>query len=242
MEKYQKNTNIELRSEEVQELMGKIPPIILRVGISVILIFIVLIFILSHYIKYPDIITVEATLRNTNYAIDIRNTQEGFVQSEIQECVRHVAKGDRLAVITQNYGEEICEEVITSPVAGVVYPCDYFCENEYVSATTKLYTVANIIYSKVTAKTFVARDIKDRIHVGMKANAVVNGTKMSGKITHITRFANIQNETYAVLIELDNLSEPVNEIIWDYHTTVNITLGECSVFDKFFADKLKNNI
>lgn len=33
------NTNIELRNEEVQELMGKIPPAILRFGIFIIFFF-----------------------------------------------------------------------------------------------------------------------------------------------------------------------------------------------------------
>ena len=41
------NTNIELRNEEVQELMGKIPPAILRFGIFIIFFFFITIILVS---------------------------------------------------------------------------------------------------------------------------------------------------------------------------------------------------
>lgn len=237
MEKERNNTNIELRSEEVQELMGKIPPIILRVGISFIFVCIMSVFILSHYIKYPDIITLEAILRNTDYATDIKNKRDGFILTGTKECIRQVAKGDTLVVITQMQDEGY-EEAIISPITGIVYPCNYFHESEYICASTRIYTIANTIYSKVTAKTFVTRTVKEKLRIGMKTEAVVNGFKISGKVTYIAKIANIQDETFTVLIELYNPSGPLNEIIWNYHTSVKILLDEQSVFDKFFLKNL----
>ena len=54
--------NIEIRSEEVQEILGQMPKGILRWGNSTLLSLIVLLFILSWFIKYPDILTAEAIL------------------------------------------------------------------------------------------------------------------------------------------------------------------------------------
>lgn len=52
MEGQKGKINIELRSEEVQELMGRIPPMILRFGIGIILMILLLFFIASFHIKF----------------------------------------------------------------------------------------------------------------------------------------------------------------------------------------------
>lgn len=45
---------IELRSEKVRNIIGKIPPLILRIGIAVISLVIVLVLILAYFIPYPQ--------------------------------------------------------------------------------------------------------------------------------------------------------------------------------------------
>ncbi|MFH1005099.1 MAG: hypothetical protein V1781_06355 [Bacteroidota bacterium] len=61
-----KNTNqIELRSEEVKEIMGKVPHYIIRLGISLIFFIIVALFVISIFIKYPEKIISEITIENT---------------------------------------------------------------------------------------------------------------------------------------------------------------------------------
>lgn len=54
--------DIELRSEEVQEVMGEIPPAILRWGITVIFFIIVILLIGCFIFKYPDVVTATVTL------------------------------------------------------------------------------------------------------------------------------------------------------------------------------------
>ncbi|MDR2919573.1 MAG: HlyD family secretion protein [Tannerella sp.] len=54
--------DIELRSEEVQEVMGKIPPWILRQGITILFIIVMVLLIGSFFFKYPDVITADMTL------------------------------------------------------------------------------------------------------------------------------------------------------------------------------------
>ena len=53
---------VELRSEELHEVMGKIPPWILRCGITVLFCIIIVMFTGSFFFKYPDVITAPVML------------------------------------------------------------------------------------------------------------------------------------------------------------------------------------
>lgn len=57
-----KDNNIELRSEEVQEVMGEIPSWIIRSGISIISLIVLALLIGSCFFRYPDIIRTQMTL------------------------------------------------------------------------------------------------------------------------------------------------------------------------------------
>lgn len=61
--------DIRLRSEEVQEIMGQVPPAILRWGITVILAIVVTALTLCCFIKYPENVSVQATLVNKSALI-----------------------------------------------------------------------------------------------------------------------------------------------------------------------------
>ena len=54
--------NIKLRSEEVQEILTKVPNWIIRRGNALFLILILLLLFISWLIKYPDIIASEAII------------------------------------------------------------------------------------------------------------------------------------------------------------------------------------
>src|SRR5690606_36429446 len=54
--------NIELRSEEVQEILTKVPHWMIRWGNVLFLVLILMLFLISWFVKYPDIITSEATV------------------------------------------------------------------------------------------------------------------------------------------------------------------------------------
>ncbi|MDD4760821.1 MAG: HlyD family efflux transporter periplasmic adaptor subunit [Bacteroidaceae bacterium] len=63
MEKEEKKyKEIELRSEEVQEVMSEIPPWILRRGIATLFVIVMALLIGSWFFKYPDTITAEITV------------------------------------------------------------------------------------------------------------------------------------------------------------------------------------
>ena len=57
-----KTTDIELRSEEVQDVLESVPHWMIRYGNIVLLILIVMLLFISWFVKYPDIITSEAVV------------------------------------------------------------------------------------------------------------------------------------------------------------------------------------
>lgn len=62
MEEDKEYKKIELRSEEVQEVMDRVPSWILRCGITILFGIILILLIGSYWFKYPDVITAEVTI------------------------------------------------------------------------------------------------------------------------------------------------------------------------------------
>lgn len=90
---------IELRSEEVQEVMGRIPPWILRKGITV-LFFIVLVLLAgSWFFKYPDVIQAEITVTSLEPPASVIARSSGKIDEIYAGNNREVSRGEPLAVI-----------------------------------------------------------------------------------------------------------------------------------------------
>jgi len=62
MSEIKEHKDIEIRSEELHEVMGKIPTWILRQGMTILFIIITVILFGSYFFKYPDVIPAEMTL------------------------------------------------------------------------------------------------------------------------------------------------------------------------------------
>ena len=237
METKQKSPNIELRSEEVQELMGKIPPVILRVGISVILFFVVLIFIVSNFVKYPDIITIPIVAKNVNCMVELKAVKPGqLVESHMEHS--RVCMGDTLAKIAINSAEVIDTLCIKSPFAGSVYPCGTFQEKDYVDENDVLCVVVDSVKNRITAKASISSDLKRIIVPGMTIESKIDDYILQGKVVSIADYANPTNETYCISIIFDNSKSLRNAIVWNCHTDAKIKTMEQSVFDKFFKDRI----
>jgi len=54
--------NIELRSEKVRNIIGKIPPRIVRIGISVLFLIVLIVLFGSYFFRYPETVQGEANL------------------------------------------------------------------------------------------------------------------------------------------------------------------------------------
>lgn len=90
---------IELRSEEFQEVLGNVPSWILRRGITLIAIIILIILAGSAIFRYPDIVTTNMTLTGSTPAASIVARTSGKIQELNITDKQAVQQGSYLAVI-----------------------------------------------------------------------------------------------------------------------------------------------
>ena len=97
--------NIELRSEEVQEIIGTPPIRIVRVGISIIFVIIAFVLIGSFFFKYPDIITARISVKGDNPSTEIIARINGKITELFVVDKQSVKENQTLAIIenTCNY-------------------------------------------------------------------------------------------------------------------------------------------
>lgn len=92
-------TEIELRSEPVQEILGTVPPWIIRWGITLFLIIIILIFVGSWFFKYPDFINAEIEVITQNPPAEIIARSTGKIEDFFINDKNHVVEGQKIAII-----------------------------------------------------------------------------------------------------------------------------------------------
>ncbi len=91
--------NIELRSEEVQEILGHIPSRIIRYGIIVVLSIVLVLFAGSFFFKYPDIITANVEVVTQNPPAEVTANISGDMSDIFVADSQFVEAGQVLGII-----------------------------------------------------------------------------------------------------------------------------------------------
>ena len=99
-EKHQQQIeDLRLRSEEVQEILGRPPRRIVRVGISIIFVVVAGLFVGSYFLKYPDILPATITVTTENLPAGVMAMTTGKIDTIAVAEKQLVKEGDLLAVI-----------------------------------------------------------------------------------------------------------------------------------------------
>lgn len=98
-ENKKENINIEIRSEEFQELLGRIPCWILRWGITIVAVTIIILLIGSAIFKYPEIVTSRIILTGSTPPATIMAKISGKLKELYIQNNQFVEAGDYLGVI-----------------------------------------------------------------------------------------------------------------------------------------------
>ncbi|MDR0661068.1 MAG: hypothetical protein LBG19_09770 [Prevotellaceae bacterium] len=102
--------DVGLRSEPIQEILGRPPRWIIRSGITVIFIVVLLLLIGSYFFKYPDIISSEVIITASNPPSWVLARSTGKLQNLFVEDKQVIHKGDILAMIDN---PAVLEDVFT---------------------------------------------------------------------------------------------------------------------------------
>lgn len=113
------HNEIELRSEEVQDILTKIPHWIIRWGSLVVLIILLLLFFVSWTVKYPDIITTEITITTQIPPEKLVAKTSGKIQAILIDDKAIVNVNTPLAVIENaaNYKDVFLLKAITDTIS-----------------------------------------------------------------------------------------------------------------------------
>jgi multidrug resistance efflux pump len=113
------HNEIELRSEEVQDILTKIPHWIIRWGSLVILIIFMLLYLVSWIVKYPDIITTEITITTQIPPEKLVAKTSGKIQAILINDKAIVNENTPLAVIENaaNYKDVFLLKKITDTIS-----------------------------------------------------------------------------------------------------------------------------
>lgn len=231
----EKQPNIELRSEEVQELMGGIPPLILRIGIFMWGIFIALILVLAAFVHFPETITLNGLANNTC------NAQEFFVP-----------ESGRIVTITSkeriNVGDTIIGIVpagiwmdtiyMRSPLAGKLYNFRVLRKGNWVEKNTPISLIVDAIDQTVRVYATISSDKGNEIverHSQLKMQ--IDGVELLGNIKEIASLPNLEDGSYSLLAEFALPHTMNNAIIWNVPVSMKIMINEETILQKVFGWK-----
>lgn len=142
--------DIKLKSEEMQELMGEVPPVIIKTGVIILSIFTIIVFMLSILLKYPEQIKIrcmydQADITTSNNDIyKIKYT--GFVSLEQKNKIKtnmptfvqignNRIKG-KIKTLSNSYDKE---SGLFKIEAEIYIPCYYMAEIIQYKNDTNLY-------------------------------------------------------------------------------------------------------
>lgn len=228
MEKY-KLKSIQLRSEEVQELMGKIPPCIMRYGITIISLILLFFLITSYYIKYPEYSNVIIEVFPKTPTYEIKSTIDGYVRNIINSTEECVSIGDTLATIytTDSY------IILKSPITGIAYKCNFYQPHRKVTKNDILFIVTPKGSIDITGIANIPPNIIDNINIGQDIEVHLENNKpLIGKIIKKSSILNPNNGYYAVELSFDaNIQK---HIISKEKGTATIETSKKTVFEHLF--------
>lgn len=102
----EKEEEINIRSEEVQEVLSHVPSWMIRWGISLILGLIVMVLVLSWFIKYPEVINGSINITTETTPIKLTAQINGRIQKLHVKNGDVVAKGEPIAVLENPLNEK----------------------------------------------------------------------------------------------------------------------------------------
>ncbi|KRD11117.1 hemolysin D [Flavobacterium sp. Root901] len=101
------NTTFELRSEEVQDILTKVPHWMIRWGTVLIFVIILMLFFVSWFIKYPDVVNTEIVITTNIPPEKIVAKSSGRIEAILVKNKSIVNKNSTLGIIenTANYND-----------------------------------------------------------------------------------------------------------------------------------------
>lgn len=227
--------DIELRSEEVQELMGRDLPCVLKCGMGVILASIIALFVLAMFVEYPTYSKIEVVIVPEKGVSCLICPCKGIVLDNLAN-ITDFKEGDTIISIMTEKGDTlpiVCKKDNVIYSTGFFFPGKLVSQGDIVGVAVEESCVRN---QYCTVYAFLPADIGGSINEGDALNIELNGGFHHMIISGIS---NCLDENGDIVAECRGIGLSQDLIPMIGHLQqVKLHRNAVSVYDKLFRNKL----
>jgi multidrug resistance efflux pump len=213
-----KENEIELRSEEVQEILTRIPNWIIRFGSFVILMLLLVVFFVSWLVKYPDVITSPIIITTNIPPEKLIAKTSGKIETILISDKQNVKANTALAVIENaaNYKDVFLLQRIveTIDIEKQIFPFELFNnvrfgEIEQSFAIFQKEYIANSLNEKLqpfkvetTAQSFEQKQLKERLQLLLSQKSI-NESELQIQKSDLNRYEGLYKKGVIATQEME---------------------------------------
>lgn len=159
------------RSEEVQEIMGRVPHWIVRRGIGLILFVILVLLVGSYFFRYPEKVTAEVRILSTVPSARIAVSEKGRIRSIFVYNSDTVHKGRLLAIVEHDADGVILTDSLVSPMDGVANTTRLYVEGSYAIPGEPIFVITPLRAGKLQAYGELTATEREKVRAGQRVLA-----------------------------------------------------------------------
>jgi multidrug resistance efflux pump len=213
-----KENEIELRSEEVQEILTRIPNWIIRFGSFVILMLLLVVFFVSWLVKYPDVITSPIIITTNIPPEKLIAKTSGKIETILIQDKQNVNQNTPLAVIENaaNFKDVFLLKSIvdTIDIEKQLFPFELFNnvrfgEIEQSFALFQKEYIANSLNEKLqpfkvetTAQSFEQKQLQERLHLLLSQKSI-NESELQIQKSDLNRYEGLYKKGVIATQEME---------------------------------------
>jgi hypothetical protein len=168
-EQKEKHRDIELRSEKVRNIIGQIPPFLVRSGMGVIAVVVALALAVCYFIPYYETVEGNIEILSVPESVIYVSSTQGSVHLKTDQNELTVKRGDTIGCI------QSADSVIrlTADISGILSL--NVKQDEQIVAGETLYAIAPDSISGVYGRVLLSYDQKAKIQVGQQVRIELSG-------------------------------------------------------------------
>lgn len=160
--------DVNARSEEVQEIMGRVPHWILRRGIAIIFLIFILLLTGSYFFRYPEKVSVKVHILSAVPPMQITFKADGHLKRVLVHNGDTVRKGQTLAFVEYIHEGRLLEDSIASPMDGILN-LTHTCENGVpVTPDTPFFVITSTYNRSLEAYGMLSPDESAKVRRSMR--------------------------------------------------------------------------
>lgn len=221
---------IELRSTEVQEVMGRMPSAIIRMGQGVILLIFVSLLSYCLFLTYPNYTVIDSHMSNVNNLRYVHAKYMGQVDRVYKKNGSLIHPGDTLCLIKTEQGNQY----VVAKNKGYLYVCNEMQEGQYIKSETVLSVIADTLYTSPFTTLYVSEDEVIHLKKGLSIIGKWENKPILGEITKVSTYPNPQTGVFLVNIQWKNADFPFTYPFYRRKITVELRSSDIKIWKVLF--------